>query len=104
MAEIIWKQGAEDDLLRIFSDMEEYREGAGERFTLTLDATLQNLRKFPEMAPMFEPPMRRLVAGNTGYGIFYTVENRGIIIHALVHLSQNPETIRDKISHLLRLR
>ena len=103
MVEIVWKRGAEDDLLRIFASLEDCREGTGERFTRALDATLQNLRIYPAMAPIFEGPMRRLVAGNSGFGIFYTVEPRGIIVHALLHLSQSPEAIRAKIRGLLRL-
>ena len=55
------------------------------------------------MAPIYERPVRRLVVGNSGYGLFYTVEARGIIVHALVHLSQSPETIREKIRRLLGL-
>ena len=101
MPEIVWKRGAEEDLLRIFVELEDRREGAGERFTVKLDAVLQNLRSHPRLAPVFEPPMRRLVVGSTGYGVFYTVENRGIIIHALTHLSQHPESIRAKIRRLL---
>lgn len=104
MPELVWKRGAEDDLLSIFASLGESRPGAGERFTLQLDAVLENLRKFPGMAPMFDPPMRRLVVGNSGYGVFYTVEPRGIIIHALVHLSQHPESIRVKIRRLLGMR
>lgn len=103
MVEIIWKRGAEEDLLRTFDDLEQLREGTGERFTLKLDVTLQNLKVQPEMAPMFQQPMRRLVVGSSGYGLFYTVENRGIIIHALIHLSRNPESIREKIRKLLGL-
>ena len=72
MAEIVWKRGAEDDLLRIFAELEAGREGGGERFTRRLDGTLQTLRRHPRMAPVFERPMRRLVAGNSGYGLFYT--------------------------------
>ena len=87
-----------------FASLDEARPGAGERFTLRLDAVLENLRNFPHLAPVFEPPMRRLVVGNTGYGLFYTVEARGIIIHGLVHLSQHPESIRAKIRRLLGLR
>ena len=89
--------------MRIFAQLEDYREGAGERFALSLDATLQNLRIHPELAPVFDHPMRRLVVGATGYGLFYTVEQRGLIIHALVHLSQNPASIRAKIRRLLGL-
>ncbi len=103
MVEIIWKRGAEEDLLRTFDDLEQFREGTGERFALKLDVTLQNLKVQPEMAPIFQQPMRRLVVGSSGYGLFYTVENRGIIIHALIHLSRNPESIREKIRRLLGL-
>ena len=103
MVEIVWKRGAEEDLVRIFSELEEFLDGAGERFTRHLDGTLQRLRSHPQMAPIYERPMRRLVVGNSGYGLFYTVEARGIIVHALVHLSQSPETIREKIRRLLGL-
>lgn len=103
MPEIVWKRGAEEDLLRIFAEHEGLRAGSGEQFTLKLDAVLQNLRSYPSLAPVFELPMRRLVVGNTGYGVFCTVEKRGIIIHALVHLSQHPQSIRAKIRQLLGL-
>jgi len=51
MLELIWKGGAEQDLLTIFADLEDYGDGAGERFTLVLDSVRQNLRAYPEMAP-----------------------------------------------------
>ena len=103
MVEIGWKHGAEGDLLQVFSDLEDYRNGAGERFVTQLDGTLQVLRSHPQMAPVYEQPARRLVVGNSGYGLFYTVEPRGIIIHALIHLSQSPEAIRDRIRRSLDL-
>jgi plasmid stabilization system protein ParE len=77
------------------------RRAPGERFVSRLDFTLQNMRLYPEMAPLFEPPVRRLVIGATGFGLFYTVEARGIIIHAVLHVSRNPERIRDRIRRLL---
>jgi hypothetical protein len=67
-----------------------------------LDTTLENLRAHPEIAPLFEEPVRCLVIGATGYGLFYSIEARGIIIHALIHLSKDPETIRKRIRRLLR--
>lgn len=103
MAEIVWKQGAEDDLLRIFAELEDRRADGGVRFVEQLDSTLLHLRNHPQMAPVFDWPMRRLVTGNSGYGLFYTVEPRGIIVHALVHLSQDPKAIRTKIRGLLGL-
>jgi plasmid stabilization system protein ParE len=101
MPEIIWKQGAENDLLQIFAELEEHIEGAGARFADRLDFTLGHLRAHPEMAPMFEEPVRRLVIGSTGYGLFYSVEARGIVVHALIHLSRDPQRIRERIRRLL---
>lgn len=101
MPEIVWKQGAENDLLQIFAELEQHTEGAGDRFAGKLDFTLGHLRVHPEMAPMFEEPVRRLVIGSTGFGLFYSVEARGIIVHALVHLSRDPQSIRDRIRHFL---
>ena len=82
MPEVVWKQGAENDLLEIFSNLYEHEEGSGERFVMRLDFTLANLRQHPEMAPIFEPPVRRLVIGSTGFGLFYSGESPGIIVHA----------------------
>ena len=101
MPESIWKQGAENDLLQIFAELEEHSEGTGVRFVGKLDFTLGHLRAHPEMAPMFDQPVWRLVIGSTGYGLFYSVEARGIIVHALIHLSRDPERIRERIRRLL---
>ncbi|SRR6266566_7265870 len=101
MLEIIWKQGAENDLLQIFAELEEHVEGAGARFAGRLDFTLGHLRAHPEMPPMFEEPVRRLVIGSTGYGLFYSVEARGIVVHALIHLSRDPQRIRERIRRFL---
>ena len=101
MPEIIWKQGAENDLLQIFAELEEHTAAAGVRFTSRLDFTLGHLQAHPEIAPIFEEPVRRLVIGSTGYGLFYSVEARGIIVHALIHLSRDPERIRERIRRLL---
>ena len=101
MPEVVWKQGAENDLLEIFSNLEEHEQGLGERLVERLDFTLAHLRQHPEMAPIFELPVRRLVIGSTGFGVFYSFESRGIIVHALVHLARNPETIRARVRRLL---
>lgn len=57
---------------------------------MKLDRTLVHVRAHPEIAPMYERPVRRLVTGSTGLGLFYSVEPRDIIVHALLRLTQNP--------------
>ena len=104
MPDIVWKRGADEDLMSIFADLEEWREGAGEAFTRMLDGTLQGLRGHPQMAPVFGTADAAAGGGQLGLRHFYTVEARGIIVHALIHLSRSPETIRAKIRRLLGLR
>jgi hypothetical protein len=96
-----WELGAErtqlqSHLLQIFADLEDSTEGAGERFVHKPDTTLQNVRAYPEIAPLFEQPVWRLVIGSTGYGLFYSVEARRIIVQALIHLNTDSETIRER--------
>jgi hypothetical protein len=43
MPEIVWKQGAENDLLQIFAELEQHTEGAGVRFAGKLDFTRTRL-------------------------------------------------------------
>ena len=70
MPEIIWKAGAENDLLQIFTELEERSERVGVRFVGKLDFTLANFQAHPEMAPMFVKPVRRLVIGSTAMACF----------------------------------
>jgi hypothetical protein len=50
---------------------------------------------------MFEEPVRLLVIGSSGYGLFYSVEACGVIVHALIQLSRDPERIRERTRRLL---
>ena len=59
MPEIVWKQGAENDLFHTFADLEDRSEGTGERFVQKLDFTLEHLRVHPEIAPLFEARIQK---------------------------------------------
>ena len=75
MPEVVWKRGAEEDLMSIFSDLEERREGAGEVFTRMLDGTLQGLRGHPQMAPVFGTA--GAAAGGGQLGLWDFLHGRG---------------------------
>jgi plasmid stabilization system protein ParE len=47
MPEIIWKQGAENDLLQIFAELEQRSEEAGMRFVGKLQAFFARARILP---------------------------------------------------------
>ena len=101
MPELVWTQAAEGDLQEIFAQLEEVQEESGRRFLSLIDAALELLRQFPEMAPAFDPPLRRLVLNAGRHGVFYAVEPRGIILHAVADLRRDPEELRRRLRRIL---
>ena len=97
MAEIVWTLGATVDYQQLFSRFEEHRAGAGIRFTEEVEARLAMLAVFPHLGPVYEVPFRRLLVFGHEYGLFYTAEARGIIVHALLHNRQDPDAIRRRL-------
>jgi hypothetical protein len=53
------------------------------------------------MAPFYEPPFRRLILKNGRHGLFYVVENRGIVRHALADLRANPDELRQRFCKIV---
>jgi hypothetical protein len=89
----IWTASAESDLLVVSSRREETREGSGVRLLEMFDSAPRLLRTMPEMAPLWSPPFRRLVLKNPRFGLFYTPENRGLVVHAVRDLRQDRAAI-----------
>ncbi len=83
MPEIVWLASAEQDLLAVFAELEKRRDGLGAELVACVDAVLDHVRRHPELAPVYEPPIRRLVIATTGYGLFYSIQSRGIMVHAV---------------------
>lgn len=100
MREVVWTRAAEADLQAEYQTLEDSKEGAGETFVVLIDAAIQLLRQFPEMAPEFEKPFRRLVIKNGRHGLFYAVEKRGIVVHALADLRREPRELRRRLQRL----
>jgi hypothetical protein len=89
----IWTSRAQSDLLREFTRLEDYAEGSGVVLLEMVDSGLRLLRIMPELAPSYTERFRRLVLKNPRYGLFYTPETRGIVVHAVCDLRQDRETI-----------
>ena len=89
----IWTARAEADLLLVFSRLEDANAGSGVVFLEMIDSSLRLLRVMPEMAPLWAEPFRRLVLKNPRFGLFYTPEARGLVVHAVCDLRQDRETL-----------
>lgn len=92
--EIVLLQGAQSDLLSIFS-------GQGERLYSHVDKTLGILRYFPEAGPIKHGQnLRRLLVTKTTLGIFYTVSGTRVMIGAILDLRQSPNIISKRVREL----
>ena len=100
MLEVVWTRGAEADLQSIYERLEESSAGTGDRFLELISAAIELLRQFPEMAAVFEKPFRRLVVRDGRHGLFYTIEARGIILHAVADLRGDPEDLRRRFRRI----
>ncbi len=105
--EIVWTAGAERDLLDIHRQLfDRLNEDDGLISTVLekpLQASLQLLRDHPEIAPRVHYAQRirrRLFGPKNRYGLFYTVEARGIVIHTLLDLRQDPQMILKRLREI----
>jgi plasmid stabilization system protein ParE len=93
MREVIWLAGADADLQAIFDFLEERQPGRGVRFLDEINAELAWLREYPEGRPKKPAPSRKQRIADSPFAIFYTNEPRGVIVHAILDLRQEPRAI-----------
>lgn len=63
-----------------------------------LDAAFGQLRRFPESGPVVRRNYRRLLVPGYPYGIFYTIEPRGVVVSGVMDNRQRPEAIIRRLS------
>lgn len=101
--EIVWTLGAEHDLLLIYRQLEAVSDEDDLPLRLLrrpLVEGLELLSQNPLLGRQLvqRSNVRRLLVGpDFRYGVFYVVEQRGILIHALLDLRQDPSLIRRRL-------
>jgi len=101
MDDLVWTLAAECDVQAIYERVERREEGSGDMFYDELLKVLRLLEKFPQLGSSLQHRrVRRLLVYNRNYGLFYVPEKRGVILHALFDLRQDPELIRRRLSEL----
>ncbi len=99
MREVVWTLGAEAGVQFLYERLETWQEGLGDRFYAELLASIQLLEAFPQIGPVvFQGRVRRVLVFNRNYGLFYALEPRGIVVHALLDLRQDDRTISRRLA------
>lgn len=90
--EIVLLQGAQSDLLSIYSLQ-------GERVYKRVDQALGILRVFPEAGPLhFGQQIRRLIVTKTTLAVFFSIAGQRVMVAAILDLRQDPEAIRKRLT------
>jgi plasmid stabilization system protein ParE len=99
MKEPVWTQKFDTDLQEIYQRLETWQEDAGDAFYIDVLETIETLCVHPFIGALVRGEhMRRILVHRRKFGIFYTVESRGLILHRLLDLRQDP----DRIEYSLR--
>ena len=94
----VWTLGAEADVQHIYERMEAWDEGTGDRFYDEVLASVRMLEAFPHIGPLVHRgKVRRVLVFNRFYGLFYVIENRRLILQALLDLRQDPESVMRRL-------
>jgi len=98
---IVILAGAESDIQRIYNRFLNRHDGAGDEFMDRLGYVFRQLEAFPESAPLRMLGFRRALVPGHVYGVYYQAEPRGIMVHAVADLRQDPSwlerTLRERI-------
>lgn len=98
MTELILLLSADLEVQRAFAHYEDYQEGRGAIFLHHLETAFEQLRHFPESGARFHRSYRRLLVPHFPYGIFYTIEARGIVVTGVADTRQDPKSILRRLS------
>ena len=85
---------AEQDLSDASLWYERRVQGLGAHFIRCVDAAVSRVLRHPESGPIYFRQFRRVLVSRFPFGIFYTVETEAVVLHAVLHLSRDPDKIR----------
>ena len=98
MSELVLLLSAELDIQQAFAYYEDYQEGRGTVFLQHLEAAFEQLGRFPESGARFRHGYRRLLVPRFPYGIFYTLEARGVVVTCVIDTRQDPASILRRLA------
>lgn len=87
---------AEADLAEAFLWYEEQRPGLGNDLLLSVEAALEAIARRPESFPIVHHGIRRTLLRRFPYGVFFLLENKQVIVLAVLHAARDPKHWQDR--------
>jgi plasmid stabilization system protein ParE len=63
----------------------------------SLDASMESLRRNPEMCPVVHGVYRRALIRRFPYAVFYEYAEARITVYAVLHASRGPQKTRERL-------
>lgn len=98
MIEIVWTLAAELDFQFLYERLDTRNPGAGDRFFESLVESIAQLQAFPRIGPTVHGGyLRRVLVYERHYGLFYSIESRRLILHAIRDLRGDPKWLERRL-------
>jgi len=85
-------------LLAAQIDFDRHYSQLGDAFYQQCDEALSLLRRHPFAGPVYCAPYRKLMIRSTPIAIFYALEGKRIMVHGLLDLRQDPNSIAKRLT------
>lgn len=90
---LIIKPEAENDLDEAIEWYKEQNENLPSQLLNEVETGLNKIQKYPEHYQKRYKEIRITFTKKFPYGIYYTLENEIIFVHAILHNKQNPKSV-----------
>jgi plasmid stabilization system protein ParE len=75
---------------------DKQRKGLAGEFKLCIEEAMERIRRMPELHAEMDNGVRRCLVRRFPYAIFYKVEEKRIVVIAVMHTSRDPKRWRDR--------
>ena len=94
---LIVKPKAENDIKKAIDWYKEQNENLPKKLLDKIDESLEKIQQNPEHYQKRYNEIRIVFTKKFSYGIYYTVEENTIYVHAILHTKQNPKTAEKRV-------
>lgn len=94
---LILKPEAEKDIRKAMAWYNEQNKNLPDILLNIIDESLEKIKEFPEHYQKRYNDIRIVFTKKFPYGIYYTLEENTIFVHAVLHTKQNPTTAEKRI-------
>lgn len=96
-AELIIAPEAEQDITEAYAWYEGRRPGLGEEFLSCVDASIEAIRRTPEMHAVAHENYRRGLVRRFPYAVFYEHAQGTVTVYGVFHTSRDPAKWRQRL-------